>query len=124
MAGPHGLHRREARGTLDEALETLRRLGAPLWAEKGGTEISRISGRTPGTVVLTPTEERIAILVVQGRSNREVADSLFLTVKTVEWNLSRIYRKLGIRSRVELARWLEAPRSSLRSPSEMAHRPT
>ena len=53
---------------------------------------------------LTPTEQRIAQLVVEGRKNREVADAMFISVKTVEANLSRIFHKLGVRSRTELAR--------------------
>jgi DNA-binding CsgD family transcriptional regulator len=57
---------------------------------------------------LTPTEERVAELVAGGATNQEVASALFLSLKTVEWNLSRIYRKLGVRSRTEMARWLNA----------------
>jgi DNA-binding CsgD family transcriptional regulator len=52
--------------------------------------------------VLTPTEERVAALVAAGGTYREVADALFISPKTVQWNLSNIYRKLGIRSRGEL----------------------
>lgn len=52
---------------------------------------------------LTPTERRIADLVVAGRRNAEVAAELGLAVKTVETHLTRVYRKLGIRSRAELA---------------------
>jgi DNA-binding CsgD family transcriptional regulator len=52
---------------------------------------------------LTPTEGRVAELVAAGSTNREVADALFLSIHTVEANLKRIYRKLGIRSRTELA---------------------
>ena len=52
---------------------------------------------------LTPTELRIAQLVARGRSNHEVARELFISPKTVEWNLSKVYRKLMVRSRTELA---------------------
>jgi DNA-binding CsgD family transcriptional regulator len=52
---------------------------------------------------LTPTERRVAELVAQGRSNREVADLLFLSAKTVAAHLSSVYAKLGVRSRTELA---------------------
>ena len=55
------------------------------------------------SVDLTPTEDRVAALVAAGSTNREVADALFVSVHTVEANLKRIYRKLGIRSRTELA---------------------
>ena len=74
-----------------------------------GPNSGRISGRTASTVALTPTEERIARMVADGATNREAAAALFLSVKTVEWNLSRIYRRIGVRSRTELARWLDAP---------------
>ena len=97
--------RRAARETLEEALETFQRLGASLWIERARSELGRIGGRAPSSVELTPTEERVARLVADGKSNREVAGALFLTVRTVEWNLGRIYRKLGVRSRTELARW-------------------
>jgi DNA-binding CsgD family transcriptional regulator len=54
--------------------------------------------------MLTPTEERIAHLVAEGKTNREVADALFVSVKTVEANLTRVFHKLGLRSRAELIR--------------------
>ena len=57
---------------------------------------------------LTPTEQRIAQLVGEGKKNREVADALFISVKTVEANLSRIFHKLGVRSRTELTRRMAA----------------
>jgi DNA-binding CsgD family transcriptional regulator len=91
-----------ARAALDEALELLEAMGARLWAERARTERARISGRAPSGG-LTPTEERVAQLVAEGRSNKEVADVLFVSVRTVEANLTRIYAKLGIRSRTELA---------------------
>ena len=52
----------------------------------------------------TPTERRIADLVALGRRNREIAGELFVSVATVEAHLTRIYRKLGVRSRTELSR--------------------
>ncbi len=58
---------------------------------------------------LTPAEERIARMAAGGATNQEIARALYLAPKTVEWNLTRIYRKLGIRNRVELARWVDAP---------------
>lgn len=54
--------------------------------------------------MLTPTEDRVARLVAEGRTNREVAGALFVSVKTVEANLTRIFHKLGIRSRADLIR--------------------
>jgi DNA-binding CsgD family transcriptional regulator len=56
-----------------------------------------------GSPALTHAEERIARLVAAGRTNREVAEELGVSAKTVEWNLTRVYRKLGVRSRAELA---------------------
>jgi DNA-binding CsgD family transcriptional regulator len=59
--------------------------------------------RATGPFELTATEERVAALVAEGRTNRETADALFMSVNTIEWNLSKIYRKLGVRSRTELS---------------------
>ena len=79
-----------------------------LWAEKARAELARIGGRPPATGDLTPTERRVAELVAEGRSNKEVAAALFVSVKTVEANLTRIYAKLGVHSRTEMARELAA----------------
>jgi DNA-binding CsgD family transcriptional regulator len=95
--------KREARDTLTEALEIFDGLGAALWADRTRAELARIGGRAASSVALTPTEDKVAALVATGRTNREVADELFVSVHTVEANLKRIYRKLGIRSRTELA---------------------
>jgi len=95
--------KREARDALSKAQEIFDALGAALWAEKARAELGRIGGRAPSSVDLTPTETRVAELVAAGGTNREVADALFLSVHTIEANLKRIYRKLGIRSRTELA---------------------
>jgi DNA-binding CsgD family transcriptional regulator len=59
--------------------------------------------RAPSSLDLTPTEEKVAALVAAGSTNREAADALFISIHTVEANLKRIYRKLGVRSRTELA---------------------
>jgi DNA-binding NarL/FixJ family response regulator len=95
--------KREARDTLTQALEIFQGLGAAAWAERTRAELARIGGRAPSSVDLTPTEARVAELVAAGGTNREVADALFVSVHTIEANLKRIYRKLGIRSRTELA---------------------
>jgi DNA-binding CsgD family transcriptional regulator len=95
--------KREARDTLTQALEIFQGLGAVRWAERTSAELARIGGRAPSSVDLTPTEARVAELVAAGGTNREVADALFVSVHTIEANLKRIYRKLGIRSRTELA---------------------
>jgi DNA-binding CsgD family transcriptional regulator len=103
MARRRAKQRASARGTLEEALGVFEQLGAPLWAEKARAELGRIGGRVPSGATLTPGEERIALLVAEGRTNREVAAALFLTEHTVEAALTRVYRKLGVRSRTELA---------------------
>ncbi len=95
--------KRAARESLQAALAVFDSLGARLWSDKARAELARIGGRAPGPGALTPTEERVAALVATGRTYREVADELFISPKTVQWNLSKIYRKLGIRSRGELA---------------------
>jgi DNA-binding CsgD family transcriptional regulator len=95
--------KKEARETLTGALEVFEGLGAALWADRTRAELARIGGRAASSVELTPTEERVAALVATGSTNREVADALFISIHTVEANLKRIYRKLGIRSRTELA---------------------
>jgi DNA-binding CsgD family transcriptional regulator len=97
--------RGQARTTLLEALAEFERLSTPLWAEKARAELARIGGRTRSGD-LTETERRLAELVAEGRSNKEVAAALFVTPKTVSTQLSRIYAKLGIHSRAELVRRL------------------
>ena len=95
--------KRAARESLQAALAVFDSLGARLWSDKARAELARIGGRAPAPGGLTPTEERVAALVAAGHTYREVADELFISPKTVQWNLSKIYRKLGIRSRGELA---------------------
>lgn len=105
------LHRKQrARATLQRALSAFEALPAPIWAARARQELSRVGGRPSYTHELSATEERIAELVANGRSNREIANSLHLSVKTVEWNLSKIFRKFGVRSRTELAAALSARR--------------
>jgi DNA-binding CsgD family transcriptional regulator len=95
--------RGEARAALTAALEIFDQLGAPRWAEKATAELARIPGRPPASGELSETERRVAELVASGLSNKEVAAQLYITVRTVEGNLTRIYRKLGVHSRTELA---------------------
>jgi DNA-binding NarL/FixJ family response regulator len=96
--------RRAARESLTEALTIFDGLGAPLWADKARAELGRIGGRTPAGESLTPAEARIAELVADGLTNREAAAELVVAVHTIEAALTRIYAKLGVRSRTELAR--------------------
>jgi len=92
-----------ARATLEDALARFERLGAALWAAQARAELARIGGRARSRGQLTEAESRIAQLVAGGRTNREVAAALFLSEHTVEGALTRAYRKLGVRSRTELA---------------------
>ena len=98
--------RRAARTALQEARDLFASLGARAWAERAEAELGRIGGRAPSSGELTPVERRVAELVAAGRTNREVAAALFLSTRTVEGHLSRVYGKLGVRSRVELTRKL------------------
>jgi DNA-binding NarL/FixJ family response regulator len=91
-----------ARQHLDEALRIFQSLPAPTWAERARSELSRIGLPPPAPRALTATEERVASLAASGHTNRQVAQALFLSRRTVEANLARVYRKLGISSRAEL----------------------
>jgi DNA-binding CsgD family transcriptional regulator len=92
-----------AREALREALVLFDQTGAPRWAQATRTEVGRAGERSGEPGDLTATERRIAELAASGLSNQEVAERAFLTVKGVEANLTRAYRKLGIRSRGGLA---------------------
>ncbi|MBJ7339291.1 MAG: AAA family ATPase [Mycolicibacterium sp.] len=92
-----------AADTFGEALREFERMGAPLWADKVRDELERTKVATPQKATLTPTEQRIAELATSGMTNRDIASTLFISLKTVEANLTQIYRKLGIRSRAQLA---------------------
>ncbi len=96
---------------LGQALARFEEAGAQLWAERARCELGRIGGRRPAPEgTLSATESAIARLVADGQTNREVAETLHLSAKTVEWNLSKVYRKLGVRSRTGLARALGGDR--------------
>jgi DNA-binding CsgD family transcriptional regulator len=97
------LQMRDARTALSEARAEFDALGARLWSEKARRELARIGGRTGGGTELTASEQRVAALVAEGLTNKQVAGRLFVTDRTVEGHLSRIYAKLGLRSRAELA---------------------
>jgi DNA-binding CsgD family transcriptional regulator len=100
--------RRRARETLAEAERIFAELGAMLWAEQAHAELARVGGRTSSPTSLTPSEQRIAELVAEGKTNKEVAAILVVTARTVESALTHIYRKLDVRSRTELARRLSS----------------
>ena len=103
-------HRRrivEARDPLRQALDLAIRCDAPPLAERARSEL-RIAGARPrrprlsGADALTPNERRIAALAAQGRSNRDIAQTLYVSHKTVEKHLTAAYRKLGVGARDEL----------------------
>ena len=98
--------RRAAREALVQARGLFAAVGAWLWEQRAAAELARIGGRAPSTGELTPVERRVAELVAAGRTNKEVAGALYLSTRTVEGHLSRVYGKLGVHSRVELARKL------------------
>jgi DNA-binding CsgD family transcriptional regulator len=95
--------KRPAREAIEAALASFEELGAAIWVEKARHELGRIGGRTREEG-LTAAELRVAGLVAEGRTNREVAAALFLGERTVASHLTHIYAKLGVRSRTELAR--------------------
>ena len=103
------LHRRRrrklrARELLEAALAVFNAAEAAPWAERTRVELGRIGGRRAAPAgTLSATEAEIARLVAAGRTNSEVAAALHLSARTVEWNLSKLYRRLGVRSRTELA---------------------
>jgi DNA-binding NarL/FixJ family response regulator len=101
--------RRLATEALTDARDGFERLGAHLWAQRCDAELDRLSGRVATSAdALTEAEQRVAQLAAEGHTTREIAATMFAGVRTVEAHLSSVYRKLGVRSRVELARRLGA----------------
>ncbi|HEY3085163.1 MAG TPA: LuxR C-terminal-related transcriptional regulator [Candidatus Dormibacteraeota bacterium] len=96
--------RRAARALLEKAASTFEEIGAGLWLEQARGESGRIGGRTGSGQALTGAEERVAHLVSEGLTNRDVAAAMHVTERTIETHLSSIYRKLDVRSRTQLAR--------------------
>jgi len=95
---------RRARAATEEALAIFVRIGAVPWIDAARAELARLPGRRPSDgAELTNAEAAIAALVAAGRTNREVAAELMLSVRTIEATLTRIYEKVGVRSRAELA---------------------
>jgi DNA-binding CsgD family transcriptional regulator len=89
---------------LAEALEAFEAIGAPLWAERARAELARAKVAPSRDLALTPSERRVAELAASGMTNKDVAAALFISPKTVEANLARVCRKLGIKTRAELGR--------------------
>ena len=101
------LHRRAkqkrlAHDLLSRAVSVFEANPAPVWAERARDELRRVGLRPSAPDGLTSTEARVAALAAAGRTNREIAAEVFASPKTVEAVLGRVYRKLGVRSRVEL----------------------
>lgn len=102
LLGPLQRRRRRkqaAVATLREALATFERLGAPLWSQRARAELGHLTVPVGDGFGLTAAEQRIAERAAAGLSNKQIAGELFIAPKTVEMNLSSVYRKLGIRSR-------------------------
>jgi DNA-binding NarL/FixJ family response regulator len=87
---------------MDQALGIFESLPAPAWAARAHSELSRLGLRRPAPLELTAIEERVAVLAASGHTNPQVAAALFLSPRTVEDNLARVYRKLGVSSRAQL----------------------
>ena len=94
-------HRKAAQESLREAIDLFENLGSHPWADRGRAEIKRIGVRKAKTE-LTENETRVAELAAAGLLNREIAARLFISQRTVEANLARAYRKLGVDSRAQL----------------------
>jgi DNA-binding CsgD family transcriptional regulator len=117
-------HKQRALASLEAARAIFERLGAPLWQQRADDEISRVGMRarsraaaqaawpSASGLALTAAEQRVADLVTSGRTNPEIAAELFMGLRTVEAHLSRVYRKLSVRSRTELCLTLTASASS------------
>jgi len=103
--------KRAAKDALHAALDVFEQLGAQLWAARARSELERIGLRPPASHDLTGTESAVARLAAQGRTNREIASTLFLSPKSVDGVILRIYGKLGIRSRAELGSRMSAFKS-------------
>ncbi|AHH95175.1 ATP-binding protein [Kutzneria albida] len=118
--------RAAARSALIEAYEVCAAIEAVPWAERVRDELDRTGVQVraeQAPAELTLAEQRVAELVRAGSTNREVAAALFISVKTVEATLSRIYRKFGVRSRTELVRAMEVlPEPAIGEPERVALR--
>lgn len=79
-------------------------LGTPLWVQRVTSELERTNVSPTRDFEMTPSERRVAELAASGHTNRDIASKLFVSTKTVEANLTQVYRKLGVHSRAELGR--------------------
>jgi ATP/maltotriose-dependent transcriptional regulator MalT len=100
--------RRRARDTLEEARSIFDEVGASQWSRRATGELARLGLHRPAGSDLTPRERQVAENAAGGATNNQIAAALLISPKTVEANLARIYRKLGISSRAELGAWMAA----------------
>ncbi len=100
-----------ARGPLSEAMEESEACGGARFAGQARTELRASGGRRPrqSSKQLSAQEQSVTTLAIEGATNEEIANQLFISVKTVERHLTSAYTKLGIRSRKELQKPLQAP---------------
>ena len=93
-----------SRDAFRASLDLFERLGARLWVERSRSELGRVATRRPAGSPLTDTERQVAELAANGRTNREIAAELFMSVHTVEAHLTRVFRALDVQNRTELGR--------------------
>jgi DNA-binding CsgD family transcriptional regulator len=105
-----------AKRSLEQALATLEPIDARMWTARARDELSRIGLRRP-TVSdgLTPAQTRVAELAVQGMSNREISSTLYMSTRSVEAHLTKVYRELGVRSRAQLIAALTSEGGAVRN---------
>lgn len=101
-----GRKKRLSHDALNVALAVYEQIGCPPYAEQTRAELARVGLRPSAPEELTETERRVAQLAADGLRNKEIAEQLFMSAKTVEANLSRAYRKLGVRARTDLGKAL------------------
>jgi DNA-binding CsgD family transcriptional regulator len=105
----------EARSALEQAEAAFERLGARLWLERARRELERTGVRRAAAAEeLSAAERQVADLAAAGATNKEIAAALYMSVKTVEAHLTRVYRKLDVRSRAELGSRLVSVTASSR----------
>ena len=114
--------RAESREILRPALDLAHRCGAPALTERARAELVAAGGRPRRLVLsgldsLTPSERRVAQLAAVGLSNRDIAQNLFITARTVEGHLTHAYQKLAITSREQLPATLPPPGGEATAPA-------
>jgi DNA-binding CsgD family transcriptional regulator len=105
-------HKAAAKHAFEQSLAIFDAVGATLWEKRAREELSRVGIRPAAPLELTATEAKVAELAAQGLSSKQVADQAFMSPRSVEGVLARIYRKLGVNSRAELANAVAARRST------------